>query len=111
MRRFRGLLRNGRSGRKRPPLEPGSAAELSFRLLELGLRPERERRGAASHTAKGLRALWKPRKGAALDRSTLDTAPGHPRQRSGESQRRSAPARSGNGEVSPHTPQEGSAPS
>ena len=42
----------------------------SFCLFELGLRPERERRGAASHTARGLRALLTPRKGAALDRGT-----------------------------------------
>ena len=42
----------------------------SFRLSELGLRPEREKRGAASHTAKGLRALWNPCKGAALNRVT-----------------------------------------
>ena len=73
---LRGLLREQSLRSIRRVARAGLSGGTAFRLLELGLRPERERRGAASHTARGLRALLTLRKGAALDRSTGAAARG-----------------------------------
>ena len=70
------LLRNSRSGRKRPPLGPGELRQMSILAtrdngavrVKGALRPPGAgRRGAASHTARGLRALLTLRQGGALD--------------------------------------------
>ena len=108
----------GRSLKKRAKLRAALPPEVGGADAILRERNKRRKSNAncaarLSEAGRATVALVQPRRSLTLSRLGKKTRCrlGYPRQRSGESQRRSAPARSGNGEALPRTPQEGSAPS